>query len=95
MTPESKIFWQEIARKSSKNAVVAVKSRRCEENRGEKVIFLGQNDGYFQKYSVASLCTAKTADFKSYVFLKKWQRCELAHHLLSSIIMMNNSIFFK
>ena len=69
MTPESRIFLLELARESSKNAVVAVKSRRCEENRGEKDGSLGQNDGYFQKYSVASLCTAKTADFKSYKYV--------------------------
>ena len=58
-----------IGRESSISAVVAVKSRRCEENRGEKVGSLGQNYGYFQKYNVASLCTARTADFKSYVFI--------------------------
>ena len=32
-----------------------------------KGLFFGANDGYFQKYNVASLCTANAADFESYV----------------------------
>ena len=69
MTPESLNFVYVIAKESFKNAVVAVKVGDVKKIGVETSVLLVQNDGYIHKYSVASLCTAKTIDFKSNVFL--------------------------